>query len=109
MDSPNGPEEVRILFMESGPLEAQCLGQNAVSFNACEYMGNIDFSLLGSRSTLIRAEGVRTLVHGEWSAGGPIHGPLNGPLVGNTYCTMRNSDYAYYYYLIGNSLLNSRF
>ena len=125
MDLPNGSEEVRILFMESGPLEAQCLGRNAVSFNACEYMGNIDFSLLGSRSILIHAKGVRILVHGEWSAGGPIRGPLNGPirgplngpirgplngpLVGNTYCTTRNSDYAYYYYLIGNSLLNSRF
>ena len=109
MDSPNGPEEVWILFIESGPLEAQCLGQNVVSFNTCEYMGNIDFSLLGSRSTLIHAEGVWILVHGEWSTGGPICGPLNGPLVGNMYCTMQNSDYAYYYYLIGNSLSNSGF
>ena len=88
MDSPNGPEEVWILFIESGPLEAQCLGQNVVSFNACEYMGNIDFSLLGLRSTLIHTEGVQILVHGGWSTGGPIRGPLNGPLVGNTYhCT----------------------
>ena len=109
MDLPNGPEDIWILFMESGTLEAQSLGQNAVSFNACEYMGNIDFSLLGLRSTLICAEGVWILFHGEWSTRGPICGPLNGPLVGNTYCTMRNSDYAYYYYLIGNSLLNSRF
>ena len=40
-----------------------------------------------------------TMFMDQWNTGGPTHGPLSGPLMDNTYCTERNSDHVFTYYL----------